>query len=111
MFVIGIGHSILGERYILIRLLRRPDLPQIFGSAEFTKRTLRFAWHLTSVAWWGMAALFLLLARQSLSASNVMLVLGVTSLASALVTLVISRGRHPAWIVFLIVGGIALYTV
>ena len=30
-FALGLGHSILGERYILIRLFRRQDLPKLFG--------------------------------------------------------------------------------
>ena len=33
------------------------DLPRLFGSDWFTRRTLRFAWHITSVAWLGFAAL------------------------------------------------------
>ena len=41
--LLGLAHSILGERYILGRLFRRSDLPKIFGSADFTVRTLRFA--------------------------------------------------------------------
>ncbi len=49
---IGIAHSYLGERYILIRLFRRDDLPKLFGGPEFTIQTLRFAWHLTTIAWW-----------------------------------------------------------
>ena len=53
---LGLAHSFLGERYILQRLLRREDLPRLFGSADFTRRTLRFAWHVTSVAWLGLAA-------------------------------------------------------
>ncbi len=47
---LGIAHSVLGERYILTRLFRRADLPKLFGSSEFTVRTLRFAWHITTVA-------------------------------------------------------------
>lgn len=34
----------------LVRLFRRADLPHLFGSDLFTRRTLRLAWHLTSVA-------------------------------------------------------------
>ncbi len=30
-FAIGVVHSILGERYILIRLFRRDNLPKLFG--------------------------------------------------------------------------------
>jgi hypothetical protein len=53
---VAVAHSYLGERYILVRLFKRQDLPKLFGSDWFTKRTLRFAWHITSVAWLGLAA-------------------------------------------------------
>ena len=55
--VLAVGHSYLGERYILIRLFRRQDLPKLFGGTEFTTRTLRFAWHLTSLAWLSLGAI------------------------------------------------------
>ena len=58
ILAIALAHSYLGERYILIRLFRQP-LPKLFGSDDFTKRTLRFAWHVTSIAWLGFAALLL----------------------------------------------------
>ena len=51
---IGLTHSVLGDRYVLIRLFRRP-LPKLFGGEWFTRRTLGFAWHLTTLAWWGAA--------------------------------------------------------
>jgi hypothetical protein len=56
MFLLGLAHSVLGERYLLIRLFRRPDLPTLFGGTAFTTQTLRFAWHLTTVIAWGLAA-------------------------------------------------------
>src|SRR3954468_647476 len=108
-FGVGAAHSFLGERFILIRLLRRPDLPKLFGGTEFTARTLRFAWHLTTVAWWGAAVLFFLMSQRPLTASSVAMVLSGVFLVSALLTLVVSRGRHLAWPVFLIIGLIALY--
>ena len=106
---LGLAHSYLGERYILIRLFRRSDLPKLFGGTEFTERTLRFAWHLTSVAWWGAAGLFYYLARDEISPTSVAAVLAVVFLVHAAVTLIASRGRHLAWPVFLIIGVIALY--
>ena len=39
---IAAAHSYLGERYILIRLFRRDNLPKLFGSADFTIRIRRF---------------------------------------------------------------------
>jgi len=38
----GMAHSYFGERYLLMRLFRRNDLPKLFGSTDFTVRTLRF---------------------------------------------------------------------
>src|SRR5436305_13858267 len=106
---LGVAHSFLGEKYILIRLFRRSDLPKLFGGTEFTIRTLRFAWHLTSVAWWGAAALLFLLARGPVSSSAVSAVVAAVFLVSAGITFFASRGRHLAWPVFLAIGFIALY--
>jgi hypothetical protein len=71
-FAVGLAHSVLGERFILMRL---PE------QATFKARTLRFAWHLTTIAWWGVGA---------------MLVLA-------------SRGRHLAWPVFLAIAILSLW--
>lgn len=35
----GCVHSILGEKYILIRLFKRDNLPHLLGSDQFTKGT------------------------------------------------------------------------
>jgi hypothetical protein len=104
VFLTGVAHSVLGERYILIRLFRRTDVPHLFGGPEFTIRTLRFAWHITTVAWWGLAALIILLARGEATPDAVLFVLSATSLASAVVAAVGSRFRHPSWLVFVAVA-------
>ena len=108
-FLIGLLHSLLGERYILIRLFRRENLPKLFGGTAFTIRTLRFVWHITTVAWWGFAAILFQLAGGNSSLQSTALIIGVTFVLTALITIIISRGRHLAWIVFLIIGVIALY--
>jgi hypothetical protein len=107
---IGAAHSWLGERYILTRLFRRQNIPHLFGSDEFTKRTLRFAWHLTTVAWFGAAALLLILASFPLDASARILsrTIAATFLVSSLIALIASRGRHLSWVVFLLIAGLAL---
>jgi hypothetical protein len=106
---IGLAHSILGERYILMRLFRRADLPQIFGSDAFTRQTLRFAWHITTVAWFGLAAIMVLLARSTLTPTAALTVIAVTFLITAAIALVASRGRHFAWPVFLFIGSACWY--
>jgi hypothetical protein len=104
---VAAAHSYLGERYILVRLFGRADLPRLFGGTEFTRRTLRFAWHLTSVAWVGFAALLVVLAAPDGAPRRPLaLCIAATFLASGLVTAVASRGRHLAWIVFLAIAAL-----
>ncbi|MGH8530287.1 MAG: hypothetical protein ACRETN_10720 [Nevskiales bacterium] len=109
LVAVGVAHSYLGEKYILIRLFRRPDLPKLFGGTEFTSRTLRFAWHITSIAWWGFAAVLVLLAHPPITTQALGWVLGSTLLLTSSAILVGSRGKHLAWPLFLIAGIVALY--
>jgi hypothetical protein len=108
--LVGLAHSYLGERYILMRLFRREELPKLFGSDSFTRRTLRFAWHLTSVAWWGFGVQLALMAGGEASVRTLALALGGTFVLTAAVTMAASRGQHLAWPVFLFIGGAAIHT-
>jgi len=104
---IGFLHSYLGERYILIRLFRRSDLPKLFGGDTFTRRTLRFAWHVTTIAWLGFSLLLVTsagAAAPEVSLSSVGTAVSATFLASAVLTCAGTRGRHFAWIVFLVIA-------
>jgi len=99
------AHSYLGERYLLIRLFKRNDLPKLLGGTEFTKQVLRFAWHLTSVAWLGFAAILAELALHAVpSRADLGLALTATFGSSGLLALLGSRARHPSWAVFLAVA-------
>ena len=109
MILLGLAHSVLGERYLLIRLFRRPDLPKLFGGTAFTTRTLRFAWHLTTVIAWGLAAVVLQVGNlPDADGRLIALILAVTLLISGLLPLVITRGRHLSWLVLLASGGLLL---
>ena len=104
---LGVAHSILGEAYILKPLLKRAELPRLFGGTDFTARTIRLAWHVTSIAWFGFAALLLALTAPLMTYRTVALVVAVTFLGSALFALTVSRGRHLSWIVMAFIGGVA----
>lgn len=106
---IGIAHSVLGELYLLIPLFRHGNFPKLLGSTEFATRTLRFAWHITTIAWLGFAAILVQLALGSISASGVALVVGITFVSTGIVTFAVSRAKHLAWPVFLLIGCVALY--
>lgn len=110
-FAVGVAHSVLGERYILIRLFRREDLPKLFGGTELTVRTLRFAWHVTSIAWWGFAGILVVLAHPPVDARRIGMVIAATFFAHFVVALFGSRGRHLSWIVFLAIGILAFLGV
>ncbi|MBL8256551.1 MAG: hypothetical protein JNJ62_08120 [Pseudoxanthomonas mexicana] len=109
MILLGLAHSVLGERYLLIRLFRRPDLPKLFGGTAFTTRTLRFAWHLTTVIAWGLAAVVLQLeGLPDAGGRRIALILAITLGVSGLLPLVITRGRHLSWLVLFASGGLLL---
>ena len=116
LLLIGMGlvHSVLGERYIIIRLFRRDNLPKLFGSDWFTRRTIRFAWHLMTVAWWGIAVILFVMADHFgdpapataplVSGTDPVRVIGHVIAGILTVHSVVAfagtRGRHLAWIVF-----------
>lgn len=112
LLAIGIAHSWLGERYILIRLFRRSELPPLFGSDAFTRQTLRFAWHITTVAWFGFAGVLIALARAEVRDQPIAIIGAIvagTFLVTGVIALAASRGRHLSWPVFLLVGVLVMY--
>ena len=104
IFATGFAHSFLGERYLLIRLLRRDNLPKLLGSTEFTAGTLRFAWHITTVAWWAIAALLLLASSGKLTTVAVLEVVAAAAVLSAVLPIVFTRGKHLSWVAFLLIA-------
>ncbi|MCK6264712.1 hypothetical protein KP803_15640 [Vibrio sp. ZSDE26] len=100
LVVVSFAHSYLGERFILSRLFKRNNLPKILGSVDFTKRTLRFAWHLTSVAWLGLAGIVVALAQPEFSKHLVGQIIAITFTTHFLVALLESKGKHLSWILF-----------
>lgn len=105
--ILALIHSILGERYILIRLFRRGKLPKLFGGTEFTQRTMRFAWHITTVFTLGLAVLLVQL-EQGRGEPALTATLGWTLLLSGFLPLIYTRGRHLSWLVLFVAGGLCL---
>ena len=98
---IGCVHSYLGEKYILIRLFKRDNLPKLLGSDFFTKRVLRFAWHLTTIAWWGFAVILYFLSQPSDNIrSEIIMTIAVVFTLSGVISLLFSRGKHLSWLFF-----------
>jgi Protein of unknown function (DUF3995) len=95
LVLIAILHSALGERLLIGPLLQHTDWPALSMGRFLGRRTLRFAWHLTSLTWVGMAAMLWTNGAHHLLIAAVLL--GV----SGLMTFACSRGRHFAWALFL----------
>ncbi|WP_269632309.1 hypothetical protein [Pelomonas sp. BJYL3] len=104
IFLTGLAHSWLGERYLLRRLFKRENLPALLGSTAFTTGTLRFVWHLLTLVWWALAALVLLAAQGPLQTRLVLQVFSGLAALSALFPLVFTRGRHLSWLAFLAIA-------
>lgn len=108
MTALGLAHSVLGERFILVRLFRRDNLPKLFGGTEFTERTLRFAWHFTTVLALGIAALLVQIAGRP-DAAPLAATIGWTLIVSGLLPLLHTRARHLSWVVLFVAGGLCLF--
>jgi hypothetical protein len=103
MTVLAGLHSYAGEMRLLQPLLQRNDLPTLDDSVSYTKVILRWAWHLTSLAWFGFAVIFLGLMQVAPDERRLPLLIltGILAL-SGVIVLTVTRGRHPAWVFFLI---------
>jgi hypothetical protein len=109
---IGFIHSYLGERFILIRLFRNSQIPHLFGSDYFTKRTIRFAWHLTTIAWWGLGYLVWSISQGTANLEHdVLNTVGVVFLLSGAFAITATRGKHLSWVVFWSIAGLVFYNV
>jgi hypothetical protein len=109
IFFVGLAHSVLGERYILMRLFRNSNLPKLFGDDSFTRQTLRFVWHLTTLTWWGLAFLLVLLVQDGVSVKDVAAVIGWTLLLCGFFPLIMTKGKHLSWLFFFIISACVLF--
>ncbi len=91
---LAVAHSVMGEKKLIGPLLASPKFPKLPVPAAFAQRTLRFAWHLTSLAW-------LALAWALMIEGEVRWPVAVLLALSGVITHVASRGQHFAWALFL----------
>lgn len=101
--LIGVVHSVLGERLVFSRLRQGSLVPTQGGTLlrEGHVRILWATWHIVTLLGWALAAALLLLAAEpSLSPLHIALlqVIALTMAASGLLVLVGTKARHPGWI-------------
>lgn len=103
--MVAIGHSVLGERGVVAPLVRSVTGTVPFGVENF-RRLVRIAWHLTSLAWAGLA-----IALVQAPSPLVRLGAGVVAVLSGLAVWGGLRGRHPAWVIFAVIGCALVHTL
>ena len=110
LFLIGIMHTVLaewkGERTLVRRITRARLLDSSDAQDLVARRIVRLAWHLTSLTWCGIAAALTYLAfvEQTESLRMVVRILASTFLLHSVLSLVIVRGKHTSWYMFLLVS-------
>ena len=95
------AHSYFGERYIIIPLTQRDDLPHTpLGDDKATARMLRSNWHFFTVAVLTLAGVLFAFAQNSVEGGGEIAVriLAVYAAVFAVFNLVRSRGRHFVWL-------------
>lgn len=111
-FAIGLVHSVLGELLIFRRMRVSGFIPTNGGPVlrEPNVRILWASWHVVTVLGWCLAGLLIWLAYPaSGAAAQRPVALGVSAsmLASSVLVLVGTKGRHPGWLGLL---GVAILT-
>ena len=104
--LIGIAHSVLGEKLVLGPLFERGDVPKLLGSTSFARHTLRFTWHLTTVLLLGIGAVVVIfsLSPSYPQSACIIRVLAATFAVCSLLSLIGARAKHFSWWVFLIIA-------
>ncbi len=97
--ITGFAHSILGERRLIGPILRDSQSGPEVLKHLMARQILRFAWHITTLGWIAEAVILILAgtlepARQG---RPIVLVIGLSFLAMASVSFIVSRGRHIGW--------------
>ena len=104
--ILGLMHSVLGEKLLLGPLFRQTEMPKLLGSSLFARRTLRMAWHLTTILLLGIGAIIIVYSRAETSPTVdwFLKIFSLTFGLCALISLIGSRAKHFSWVVFLAIA-------
>tara|TARA_A100001391_G_scaffold14571_1_gene8390 strand:+ start:24 stop:395 length:372 start_codon:yes stop_codon:yes gene_type:complete len=109
--MIGLYHSLAGEQRLIRPLLALDTLPRLRGSTDFTRALIRTAWHITTLAWFGLAGILIVMDGQNGAGRTAVLgIIAVVFAVSGIAALIFGRGRHPAWLAFLPIAGLSGFT-
>lgn len=106
VFVIGLVHSVLGERMIFRHLRQRGLVPTAGAPVlrEYQTRILWATWHVVTLFGWALAAVLAWLAQPAARAGSggvIECAVIAALVASSGLVLAATRGRHVAWVALL----------
>lgn len=103
---LGLAHSILGEKLLLGPLFQQSELPKLRGSTSFAQKTLRFAWHITTLLLVGIGVAVIASSQAKLQPQTLwnLRVFSIMFALCGFISLIASRAKHFSWFVFLIIA-------
>lgn len=112
LFLVGLMHSLLGEKNLIRPLLAKEDFPVVLGSQRNGRLTLWFGWHALTLFWWAQAYVLMQMAVDIETAARTTLIaLCVACGTLGLVALLVSKGKHLSWVFFLPLAAILAWKV
>ena len=106
--LLGLAHSIIGEILIFHSKRNKGEIVPTKTSVDWKERYLRIVWvtwHLASLLGWCLAGILFCLAFAKEGPVYTIIQCIITSLClSSLLVLYGTKGRHPAWLVLLIIS-------
>lgn len=108
-FLLGMVHSILGEYLIFKNKREKRELVPSKESPELKERHLRIlwaTWHLTSLFGWCIGVILINISlEQNLKRYDfILLSISYTMFLASLLVLIGTKGKHPGWVVLLVIG-------
>jgi hypothetical protein len=114
VFLLGLVHSLLGER-LIFRHLRDNGIIPTKGCALLEERQVRIlwaSWHLVTAFGWAIGAIlcgfYLSSSTEVFVPSFVINAVALSMIAGAALVLFSTKGKHPAWIVLTAITALVL---
>lgn len=115
-FILGIVHSILGELLIFKSKRNPSSIVPSKKSADFKERHIRIiwaTWHLTTIFGWclGIILVKISLTQSELNTEIIGLITQSTiyaMMAGSILVLIATKGKHPGWLILLIIGALLI---
>lgn len=105
-FLLGAAHSVIGER-LVFRLMRKNRKKLTNKDNQLPLRHQRIiwaSWHLVTILGWDIGTILLWLSLSGTEMGTVQTIITISMLAGALIVLGGTKGKHPGWIVLLLIA-------